>query len=258
MFHINYYLELIFNLNSIEMIKKFLLALGTAVLLGSCNSEPPVGWEDPKNPYSNTNVNTSPAKNTDDSTNVVEESGDLFTLKASKINSINANQIFKYSSDILPNSYVEFVFSENGGLINIEAILNENDNKWANTYTVENTLSSEWTINGMIYKGSIIDNYKKSYSLTLKLNGNDLYYIQIGDRTYTKTPLKVKTSTKDKSNLQYMDNHQVVVRAGENLKYIVDKYNKENGITYTVEEIRIKNKLNRQGVVVPGQIIYFN
>lgn len=70
------------------------------------------------------------------------------------------------------------------------------------------------------------------------------------------------TSNNDSNNnISYLEKYSVEVRPGENLRNIIIKYNRENGTSFTLEEVLNMNKhikSRKNYVVMPGDIIRFN
>ncbi len=240
------------------------VALTGCVGCGKTDAPPP--WKNQKG-----NLNKSPStdplnfKTTNDSTDYnstnIQNSEEVFSLTALKTNNIASNQIFNYSNLPIPNSSYEFKFQKEGNNVELNVILKENGFNWENVFSLVNDLKSEWRMEGITYSGEVVDNYKITYPLSIKIdNNNQVEKVQLGQRTFTKKPAPNSTQTE---KLTYLDNHTVVVQPGQTLRKLVDMYNKENypqiiNKKVSVAEICLKNpSLGSRCVVKVGDTINF-
>jgi len=184
----------------------------------------------------------------------------VYTISYTKDLRIAQTQTFPYCSEPIRNSSMTLQFNTKS----IQLILTENNFVWSQDYPILYTWDAELQLNGTLYKNTVSAQNNQSMPIELFLVDKDIVSFKIGTRTYTKKagPVTKKTTTTavDDCEPVYMDNHQILVKPGENLKLIIQNYNTDNKTNYTLEQVLNKNTYikRRTGYAVyPNDIINF-
>jgi hypothetical protein len=150
-----------------------------------------------------------------------------------------------------PGSKITFYFNPQSMAITLYE-----KNSWFRDYEFSGNWSKTHENGTDIFKNKLTDG--TLISITVK--NNQIYGILIGNENF---PISKKEVTPDKVNtrvksgrLKLLENNEVIVEKGQNLNYIIDLYNKENGTDYTLDQVRAMNNL-KSTVITPDMVIVF-
>ena len=176
-----------------------------------------------------------------------------FKLSTTKVSIISPLQQFNYNSDNIKH-VMKAQFNDDNS---IEISITENGFQWSNKFTIEGEPNGTWLVDGMLYEINTQDKFGEKTLIAVKLfNTDDVKWMKIKSRIYTKTNNK---ATSNKSNLKYLDNHQIQVQRGQTLRILVEAYNADpaNIIKVNIADICRNNNLGSKCTVHVGQVLNF-